>query len=161
MCLTPKRYLRMPQSRSQVEELLTGSFQRVLDDRGPIDAAAVERVVFCSGKIGHELMDRRDRDGAPVAVIRLEQPYPVPSPELEQVLSRYPNTTELWWCQEEPENMGGWNFVRSRLPIREGAVLQVAARTASASPSSGSHTVHDQEQEALITQAITTPSPSH
>jgi 2-oxoglutarate decarboxylase len=155
VCLTPKRYLRMPQSRSQVEELLTGSFQRVLDDRGPIDAAAVERMVFCSGKIGHELMDRRDRDGAPVAVIRLEQLYPVPSPELEQVLSRYPNATELWWCQEEPENMGAWNFVRSRFPIREGAVLQVAARTASASPASGSQTVHDQEQEALITQAIT------
>ncbi|MCU1456202.1 MAG: 2-oxoglutarate dehydrogenase component, partial [Actinomycetia bacterium] len=157
VCLTPKRYLRMPQTRSQVNELVTGSFQRVLDDRGPIDAAAVRRVVICTGKIGHELMDRRDRVGAPVAIVRLEQLYPVPTAELEAVLDRYPHANELWWCQEEPENMGAWGFVRSRLPIRDGAVLQVAAREASASPASGSQTVHEQEQEALLTQALGAP----
>jgi 2-oxoglutarate dehydrogenase E1 component len=158
VCLTPKRYLRMHQSRSPVSELTDGAFHSVLDDRAAdsLDAANVHRVVLCTGKLAHELMDERDKSGAPVAVVRIEQLYPWPEVELVDVLARYPNASELWWVQEEPGNMGAWGFVHGRLlRVARGrnAELRHVARKASASPASGSMKVHEREQADLIALA--------
>jgi 2-oxoglutarate dehydrogenase complex dehydrogenase (E1) component-like enzyme len=159
VCLTPKRYLRMHQSRSPVSELTDGAFHSVLDDRAAdsLDAANVHRVVLCTGKLAHELMDERDKSGAPVAVVRIEQLYPWPEVELVDVLARYPNASELWWVQEEPGNMGAWGFVHGRLlRVARGrnAELRHVARKASASPASGSMKVHEREQADLVALAL-------
>jgi 2-oxoglutarate dehydrogenase E1 component len=160
ICLTPKRYLRMAHSRSPISDLSDGEFHPVLDDRAAasLDPEAVSRVVLCTGKVAHELMDRRDADAARVAVVRLEQLYPFPEHELVGVLARYPNASQVWWVQEEPANMGAWNYVRGKL-VRvvgaRGAELHHVARRKSGSPATGSHTVHEREQDELLAAAIT------
>jgi multifunctional 2-oxoglutarate metabolism enzyme len=161
VCFTPKRYLRVPQTRATRADLTDGTFELVLDDRatasGELDAAAVRRVLLCTGKLAHELMGARDERGAPIAVVRVEQLYPWPEQELLAVLDTYPGVDEVWWVQEEPENMGAWNFVLSRLnPVLEGrAPLHHVARASSASPASGSVRIHDHEQRELLAAALT------
>ncbi len=154
---TPKQGLRMKQTRSHIDELTTGSFQEVLDDPatapgGPVDASTVKRVVFCSGKVAWDAISERDRRGAPVAVVRVEQLYPFPVEQMFQLLDRYPNARELRWLQEEPENMGPWPFVERRTwRVKErGYDIAVIARVESGSPATGSKTVHDQELADLM-----------
>jgi multifunctional 2-oxoglutarate metabolism enzyme len=128
----------------------------VLDDPS-VDPAAVRRVVLASGKIGHEALAARDKRGAPVAVVRVEQLYPWPYEQLADVVARYPGARELVWLQEEPANMGGWAFAQDRLAERfadSHTVLRVS-RYESGSPATGSHTIHVQEQEAIIDAALT------
>jgi 2-oxoglutarate dehydrogenase E1 component len=151
--MTPKRYLRMPASRSPVDELTSGRFQEVMAD--PAAPAEVRRVVLCTGKVAHELLDRRDKTGAPAAVVRLEQLYPFPADALRAVLDAHPGA-ELVWAQEEPENMGAWRFVRGRLRrlLGEGAVVRYVGREESGSPAGGTQTIHDAEQEELLTAAF-------
>jgi 2-oxoglutarate dehydrogenase E1 component len=161
VCFTPKRYLRMQHSRSPVTDLTSGAFRPVLDDRAAatMDPATVRRVVLCTGKIGHELMDARDNSSAPVAVVRVEQLYPWPETELAGVLGRYPSPTEVWWVQEEPGNMGAWNYAHGkllRLTRDRGSELRHVARRASASPASGSIRMHEREQAELIAEALHT-----
>jgi 2-oxoglutarate dehydrogenase E1 component len=152
--LTPKRYLRVPATYSAVAEFTSGGFQLVLDDPARPAPESVERVVCCSGKLGHELIARRDELGAPVAVIRIEQLYPWPEHQVASILARYLGA-DVIWAQEEPRNMGAWNFVRSRLEeaAGEGSVA-VVARHESSSPASGSGTVHEAEQQALLNSAL-------
>ncbi len=157
VCFTPKRYLRVPATRSAVADFERGSFREVLDDhRHTGDPAAVRRVLLCSGKIAHELMDRRDQLGAPVAVVRVEQLYPWPERQLVALAERYPGCDQVWWVQEEPANMGAWNYVHGKLHriLRDRAQLRHIARPPSPSPASGSSAVHDREQEQLFTQAF-------
>jgi 2-oxoglutarate dehydrogenase E1 component len=149
----------MAHSRSPVTELTDGAFHPVLDDRSAAttDADAVRRVVLCTGKIGHELMDARDERAAPVAVVRVEQLYPWPETELEAVLRRYGNANEVWWVQEEPGNMGAWGYAHPmllRLTSARGSELRHVARRASASPASGSIRVHEREQAELLGAAL-------
>jgi 2-oxoglutarate dehydrogenase E1 component len=159
VCFTPKRYLRMQHTRSPVAELTGGQFHPVLDDRSATttDASSVRRVVLCSGKVAHELMDARDERSAPVAVVRVEQLYPWPETELATVLGRYDKADEVWWVQEEPGNMGAWNYAHGkllRLTRSRGSELRHVARRASASPASGSIRVHEREQAELIDAAL-------
>jgi 2-oxoglutarate dehydrogenase E1 component len=156
VCFTPKRYLRMPQTRSARRDLTAGTFVTVLDDRAELDRESVTRILVCTGKIAHELMDERDARRAPVAVVSVEQLYPWPESRLRTVLDGYPNAREVWWVQEEPSNMGAWTFVHERLAdtLRDRAQLQRIARAASASPASGSTKVHDREQRALLEAAF-------
>jgi multifunctional 2-oxoglutarate metabolism enzyme len=156
VCFTPKRYLRVPQTRSPVRDLVWGGFRPVLDDRGPVERAAVERVIVCTGKLAHELMDERDARSAPVAVVRVEQLYPWPEKLVASTLNGYPNMSEVWWVQEEPENMGAWTFVSERLRrvLGDRIPLRHLARDASASPASGSTKVHDREQRELVSAAL-------
>jgi 2-oxoglutarate dehydrogenase complex dehydrogenase (E1) component-like enzyme len=156
VCFTPKRYLRTPQTRSTVRDLVRGGFLPVLDDRGPVERAAVERVIVCTGKVAHELMDERDARSAPVAIVRVEQLYPWPDGLVAHALAGYPNATDVWWVQEEPENMGAWTFVSDRLRglLGERTRLRHLAREASASPASGSTKVHDREQRELLVTAM-------
>jgi multifunctional 2-oxoglutarate metabolism enzyme len=156
VCFTPKRYLRVAHTRSPVSELTAGAFRMTLDDRAELDRDRVRRVLLCTGKLGHELMDKRDELGAAAAVVRVEQLYPWPEDEIVAAVSSYPNTREVWWVQEEPSNMGAWNFVHARLAraLRDRAELRHVAREASASPATGSQTIHEREQQQLLAAAF-------
>ncbi|MGZ6980422.1 MAG: multifunctional oxoglutarate decarboxylase/oxoglutarate dehydrogenase thiamine pyrophosphate-binding subunit/dihydrolipoyllysine-residue succinyltransferase subunit, partial [Acidimicrobiia bacterium] len=157
ICFTPKRYLRMPQTRSHVDDLTAGAFRETLDDPSTdLEPATVRRVMLCSGKLGHELMERREELQAPVAVVRVEQLYPWPEEQILAILDRYPGAEQLWWVQEEPANMGAWNFVHGRLHriLRDRVELRHIARPTSPSPASGSLTVHEREQEQLLAGAF-------
>ncbi len=156
---TPKSLLRAHSSRSPVDELVTGRFQEVLDDpafeRGDPAGGGrepVRRVVLASGKVAIDALALRDQRRLPAAVVRVEQLAPWPGLLVLDTVSRYPQATEVVWLQEEPENMGPWNFVSSRLSrlLPEGVSLRHVSRTESASPASGSHTVHQHEQAELL-----------
>ncbi len=149
---TPKSYLRRPESRSPVDDLTRGSFQEVLDDPAIEDPAGVQRLVFCSGKVAYDALARRDKTGAAAAVVRIEQLFPFPQEQLLAILQRYENAKELVWLQEEPENMGPWQFMFHRAhPIMEsGYSLRVVARVESGSPATGSAKIHEQEQQQLL-----------
>jgi 2-oxoglutarate dehydrogenase E1 component len=155
---TPKSLLRARPARSKIDELTRGTFEEVLDDPfvSDADAAAVRRVVLCSGKIAHEAMAERTKRGAPVAVVRVEQLYPWPYVRLDEVVSRYPNAHQVVWLQEEPSNMGAWAFAQDRLAERLGDRHEIirVSRHESGSPATGSHTIHAQEQEAIIDAAL-------
>jgi 2-oxoglutarate dehydrogenase E1 component len=154
VCFTPKRYLRMPSTRSPLAAFTDGAFSPVLDDRAAPDV--VNRVILCTGKIAHELMDERDARGAPAAVVRIEELYPWPEAQLFSLLDRYPDAKQVWWVQEEPANMGAWNYIHIRLHkvLRNRAKLKHASRAPSASPASGSSKVHDAEQQRLLAAAF-------
>jgi len=154
---TPKSLLRAKPARSKVEELTTGSFQEVLADPTlAADAASVQRVVLASGKVAHDAIARRDKEGTPVAVLRVEQLYPWPYQYVADALGPYANARELAWLQEEPENMGPWNFVKGRLyeSLGDEYTIRRISRYESGSPAVGSKAVHDQEQEEIVTAAV-------
>ncbi len=153
---TPKQPLRMKESRSHINEFTSGSFLEVLDDPHVTDKAAVKRVVLCSGKVAHDAMSERTKRNAPVAVVRVEQLYPFPIDQINEVLLRYPNAKEVVWLQEEPENMGPWHFVEHLIwRVKErGYDLRHAARVASGSPATGSKAIHDQEHEDLMNETF-------
>ena len=116
----------------------------------------MRRVLLCTGKIGHELIGRRDELGAPVAVVRVEQLYPWPEEQILSILDGYPRPQQVWWVQEEPANMGAWNFVHGRLHklLRDRHELKHLARPTTPSPATGSLTVHEREQEHLLASAF-------
>ena len=152
----PKSPLRMKEVMSNVSELTTGSFQEVLDDRGITDPASVRRIVFCSGKVAWDAFAERDKRQAPVAVVRVEQLYPFPVEQMQLILDRYSNARDLVWLQEEPTNMGAWNFVEHRTwRIKErGYDVRSVARVESGSPATGSKAIHDQELADLLDETF-------
>ena len=161
--VTPKSMLRAPASRSPIEELEMGSFAHVLDDPSVIDAAAIRRIVLCSGKVAHEALLRRQQlaaedaaAAASVAVVRIEQLYPWPIAELSAVFERYGKAEEVVWLQEEPENMGAWSFVHARLhaALPPRLRLRHVSRSESASPAIGSAALHQLEQADLLQRSI-------
>jgi 2-oxoglutarate dehydrogenase E1 component len=160
---TPKSLLRARQARSPVAAFTTGSFAEVLDDPATADADfdrdAVTRVVLCSGKVAYDALGRRDELGelgTSVAVVRVEQLYPWPEAIIKETLDRYLSAREVVWLQEEPENMGQWNFVHGRLHrlLRDTHTLRHVSRAESASPATGSAALHRLEQDDLLTRAI-------
>ncbi|HEY1281578.1 MAG TPA: multifunctional oxoglutarate decarboxylase/oxoglutarate dehydrogenase thiamine pyrophosphate-binding subunit/dihydrolipoyllysine-residue succinyltransferase subunit [Acidimicrobiales bacterium] len=153
---TPKKPLRMRESRSSIDELTHGSFQEVLDDPAVTDPASIRRLVFCSGKIAWDAMTERDKRSAPVAIVRVEQLFPFPQEQLLHIVNRYPNAKELVWLQEEPENMGAWRFMfHQSHPMEErGYSLAVVARVESGSPATGSATIHEQELADLMDETF-------
>jgi 2-oxoglutarate dehydrogenase complex dehydrogenase (E1) component-like enzyme len=151
--LTPKRYLRGRESYSKVEEFTSGHFREVLDDPGVGERGSVRRVVLCSGKMGLDLLgERARREANQVAIVRVEQLYPWPEDQIVDVLAHYENAGEVYWVQEEPENMGGWTFVSTRLAalLGDDYVLRHIARAPSGSPATGSHALHLLEQADLL-----------
>ncbi|HEU5150978.1 MAG TPA: multifunctional oxoglutarate decarboxylase/oxoglutarate dehydrogenase thiamine pyrophosphate-binding subunit/dihydrolipoyllysine-residue succinyltransferase subunit [Iamia sp.] len=153
---TPKSLLRAKSARSSVGDLFSGSFQEVLDDPAVEDAESVKRLVFCSGKVGHDAIARRDELGAPAAVIRVEQLYPFPRARIRELLQRYSGIDEVVWLQEEPDNMGPRSFVGERLwpLVPEGIKYREVSRVGSGSPAGGSHAIHVQEQDEILTRAF-------
>jgi 2-oxoglutarate dehydrogenase E1 component len=156
---TPKSLLRHPRCVSSLEELTDGRFEAVIDDAAA-DPSRVRRVVLTSGKLYYDLLKgREDKKADHVALVRVEQLYPVPSAELASLLARYSPQAELVWAQEEPRNMGAWRFLREW--FQEGVVAdggrrvpRYLGRPASASPAPGSHKAHVLEQEHIVSEAL-------
>ncbi|MGA7616700.1 MAG: multifunctional oxoglutarate decarboxylase/oxoglutarate dehydrogenase thiamine pyrophosphate-binding subunit/dihydrolipoyllysine-residue succinyltransferase subunit [Thermoanaerobaculia bacterium] len=159
---TPKSLLRHPAAVSQSSELLQGRFEPVLDDpklaaADEAAANAVTRIVLASGKVYYDLASAKDELGRDdVAVVRLEQFYPFPEAMLDEIFAKYRNARSIAWTQEEPRNMGGWDFVKERLLQMVGQEkLHYVGRPVSASPATGSHHRHETEQKALAIWSIT------
>ncbi|MGI8407129.1 MAG: multifunctional oxoglutarate decarboxylase/oxoglutarate dehydrogenase thiamine pyrophosphate-binding subunit/dihydrolipoyllysine-residue succinyltransferase subunit [Actinomycetota bacterium] len=154
--MTPKSLLRLGAARSAAAEFTSGSFRETLDDPFVGDAATVKRIVLCTGKVAYPLMDRRAEKGAPAAIVRIEQLYPFPAEQLAAIFERYPDAKEVVWVQEEPENMGAWHFVGERIRrfLPDRMKFSGVSRFESGSPATGSHAIHEQEQQALFEQGI-------
>ncbi len=157
--LTPKGLLRLKESTSSLEELAKGSFRPMLDDPSLDEEARrrTTRLIVCSGKIYYDIVGHEARKEAEgIAVARLEQLYPFPVAAYDELLSRYPNITELVWTQEEPQNMGAWRAIRHRL--EEGLPAEVELRYVGrpwrASPSEGYPTAHLVEQNRIVREAL-------
>jgi 2-oxoglutarate dehydrogenase E1 component len=154
--LTPKSLLRHPLVASTPRELSEGRFRMVIPDPDAEPRAdAVRRVLVCSGKVYTDLVAADARASRPdVAICRLEQLYPVPMRDLRAVIDSYPNAEEVVWVQEEPENMGAWDFIRPHLTeVSSGRPVRRVARPRSASPAEGSAARHALNQQALVNQA--------
>jgi multifunctional 2-oxoglutarate metabolism enzyme len=155
--MTPKSLLRLPAAASSIEELASGGFQPLIDDAEIQDRDAVKRIVLCSGKVYYDLAEARKKsEGRSVAIVRLEQFYPFPLTSLRELLVEYPNARELVWAQEEPQNMGGWTFIQERLEnLLPGCDRpRYVGRLSSASPATGSYSIHQKEQTELVTEAL-------
>ncbi|MGY6499389.1 MAG: multifunctional oxoglutarate decarboxylase/oxoglutarate dehydrogenase thiamine pyrophosphate-binding subunit/dihydrolipoyllysine-residue succinyltransferase subunit [Acidimicrobiales bacterium] len=152
---TPKSLLRARSARSSVDELTSGHFREVVDETVE-DPSSIRRVVFGSGKVTHDAITVRDEVGAPAAVVRIEQLYPWPAEQVAEILERYSNATEIVWLQEEPENMGPWNFVKGRLYEAHDATHSIRriSRRESGSPATGSAAIHSQEQAMILAAAF-------
>jgi 2-oxoglutarate decarboxylase len=132
-------------------------FKSVIDDETGLDQSAVRKVLLCSGKIYYELAAEQEKRAAKdVAVLRVEQLYPVPARKLTEALDRYPNATEVRWVQEEPANQGAWPFFGLALPelLPERFAVKRVSRRPMAAPSAGSSKVHELEQRELIAKAF-------
>jgi 2-oxoglutarate dehydrogenase E1 component len=155
--MTPKSLLRHPLSVSRLEELAGGGFRTMIDEIDEINPEAVTRVVLCSGKVYFDLLKaRRDAKVESVALVRLEQLYPFPSDEYESIVRKYANAREIVWCQEEPQNQGGWYQIRHRLqaPLSARHALLYAGRAGAAAPATGIAALHEQQQQNLVTAAL-------
>jgi 2-oxoglutarate dehydrogenase E1 component len=156
--MTPKSLLRAKDAASDLAELATGEFRTVIGELDPaIDPKKVKRVVACSGKVYYDLVNtRREREDGGVALIRVEQLYPFPHKALATELKRYPNATEVVWCQDEPANQGPWFYVQHHLleNMSEGQKLAYAGRAPSASPAVGYYAKHVEQQKALLDAAF-------
>ncbi len=156
--MTPKSLLRHKLSVSTIEDLSSGSFQRVIDESHDINRDAVDRVVFCSGKIYYDLVDARgERQLKNVAIVRIEQLYPFPVDEYEAAVAAWPKARDVIWCQEEPKNQGAWYQIRHGMvkPLdRSTQALSYAGPDASAAPASGIFALHVKQQRALIADAL-------
>jgi 2-oxoglutarate dehydrogenase E1 component len=156
--VTPKSMLRLKAAVSAPEDFTTGRWQPVLHDPTVADPASVERIVLCSGKLFWELLARRDKDGLDdVAIVRIEQLYPLPADEVNAALAAYPNASDLVWAQDEPANQGAWTHLALNLPqsLPDHLHLRRVSRRHAASPAAGSAKVHAAEQAALVEAALT------
>jgi 2-oxoglutarate dehydrogenase E1 component len=158
--MSPKSLLRHPECVSDISEFESGnSFQELIDDPyiGPRSGKKVKRLLLCSGKIYYDLMQKqREDDRKDVAIVRLEQLYPLPDQQLQEIFDRYPNA-EPYWVQEEPSNMGAWQYIHSIFLAKEVVVnteLKHIARKASASTATGFKEVHDQQQQRIVNLAF-------
>jgi len=159
--LTPKSLLRHGMVASPAAELAEGRFRMVIPDvEAEVRARDIRRVVVCSGKVFVDLLSSEHRAARPdVAIVRLEQLYPLPMRDLRAAIEGYPNAQEVVWVQEEPENMGAWEFVRPHLrELSGGRVVRKVARPRSASPAEGSAARHSINQQALVNQAFGVPA---
>ncbi len=158
IAFTPKSLLRLKAAVSQLDDFTSGTFRPVIGDDA-VDPAGVSRVVLCSGKIYYDLLAARTEAGrTDVAIVRLEQLYPLAGDEIAAVLAKYPSA-QLVWAQEEPANQGGYPFIALNLPERLAAAgdnrpIYRASRKASASPAVGSASVHETQQREVVATAL-------
>ena len=155
--MSPKSMLRLRAAASAVEDFTSGTFQPVLADPDSPDPSGVRRVVLSAGKVFYDLLSaRRKADQSDVALVRVEQLYPLPGEQVADVLAGYPGATDVVWIQEEPANQGAWAHIALSLPehLPEGRGLRRLSRRAGASPAAGSSKVHEAEQSALVAAAL-------
>ncbi|HEY2019443.1 MAG TPA: multifunctional oxoglutarate decarboxylase/oxoglutarate dehydrogenase thiamine pyrophosphate-binding subunit/dihydrolipoyllysine-residue succinyltransferase subunit [Bryobacteraceae bacterium] len=155
---TPKSLLRHPRAVSTLHDFTAGGFNEIIGEPGQSDAAAVTRVVFCSGKVYYDLLaGREERKAGHVALVRVEQLYPFAADQAADILARYSPAAEVVWAQEEPRNMGAWRVVREQIqPLLDPTQreLRYVGRSESASPATGSGKRHQQEQAEILNDAL-------
>ncbi len=155
--MSPKSLLRHKLASCDLNNLIDGRFEVIIPEVQPLDPQKVTKVVLCSGKVYYDLVTKRDEQKKThIAIIRVEQLYPFPEPELQAELQRYPNVKDIVWCQEEPKNQGAWfptqhHFRACMTPSQN---LLFAGRDASASPAVGYTSAHNEQQEALVNDAL-------
>ncbi len=148
---TPKSLLRHPKCISTVNNLVEGSFQEVIDDNN-VDVDSVTRLVFCTGKIYYDLLERKEELNARnVALVRIEQIYPFPQDKVEAIVNKYSSALLTLWVQEEPENMGAWTFISKMMCQYK---IVPVARLASASPATGLAKLHIVGQNEIVNKVF-------
>lgn len=155
--MTPKSLLRHRLSTSSLDELVGGRFQPVIQEIDDISPTKAKRVVVCSGKVYFDLLEkRREAEIDDVAIVRLEQLYPFPEDDYAKALGHWKKAKEIVWCQEEPQNQGAWYQIRHRLvgALLAGQSLNYAGRESAASTAAGYHSLHVQQQEKLVREAL-------
>ena len=153
---TPKSLLRHPKVVSTKEELAKGSFMEVIDDTS-VDKKKVTSLVFCTGKFYYDLLEARDeKQREDVALVRVEQLFPLPVEKLKAIIDTYPNVTDYVWAQEEPRNMGAWGFMLMNFNWLQ---LRVASRNVYSSPAAGSSTRSKARHQEVIKNVFETPNP--
>jgi 2-oxoglutarate dehydrogenase E1 component len=159
--MTPKALLRHPLSSSCLQDLAEGHFQPVIDDvRAREQSERIQRVIFCAGKIAIDLLAHESRmQNTDIAIVRVEMLYPFPDEEVRHVLERYKRAKEVVWVQEEPRNMGAWNYVSPVLAglVSSGVTLDLISRPDRASPEVGFWDLYEAEQEKILKDATSLP----
>ncbi len=153
--VTPKSLLRATFAASPTKDFIEGRFEEILGspEAGPIDKT--KQIIFCSGKVYYDLLNyRTEKKIGNAAIIRIEQLYPLAEKKLRELINPLPKFASLVWCQEEPQNMGGWTFIEPRLRKIFGREIAYAGRSASASPAVGALTMHKREQRRLVEEAF-------
>jgi 2-oxoglutarate dehydrogenase E1 component len=148
---TPKSLLRHPLCVSPLEDFINASFKEIINEEhtSPME---VKRLLFCSGKIAYDLIEEKQkRNDNRIAIIRIEQLYPMPNEQFDNILSLYPNVNDYYWVQEEPENMGAWKYMQYQL---QPLPVKVISRPPSGSSASGSASMHLQQQKNIIDKAF-------
>ncbi|MEP6756165.1 MAG: 2-oxoglutarate dehydrogenase E1 component [Chthonomonadales bacterium] len=163
--MTPKSLLRLPEAASDVSELVSGRFHPVIGDAAAQDRKEeITRAVFCTGKVYMDLVrSEAYAQNRAVAVIRVEELYPFPEREIEEALSAFINLNEVVWLQEEPQNMGAWTHMQTRMQRSFGSKIEMryVGRAAAASPAVGSGIIHANEQARIISEALeSAPAPT-
>ncbi len=154
---TPKSLLRNPMCVSKLEDFTKAKFQEVITDEN-VDAKAVTRVLYCSGKIYYELREKQKNDNIQnVAIVRLEQLYPLPLKQMEEVYNSFSNAKEALWVQEEPENMGAWPYLIRKIRRTSFHDLEVISRKESSSTASGFAKQHADQQAYILAKAFEMP----
>lgn len=149
--MSPKSLLRHPRVVSPLEDLANGKFQPIIDDT-TADANKVEKLVLCTGKLYYELLAKKEELNAEnIALVRLEQIYPLQREDLDNILNKYSNRKELIWAQEEPENMGAWTYILRHL---RNTGIDVIAPVSSGSPAPGSHKMFEKNQRGVINKVF-------
>lgn len=156
IAFSPKKLLRYPKAISTLDEIANGSFQEVMDDAN-INQKEVKAVALCSGKIYYDILEQKEAQniGEQVALVRLEQLYPFPEAQINEIIKKYGTDKKYIWVQEEPENMGAWSYIMGvtrKMDVR----FEVISRPASGSPASGSPVASKLKHQALITELLET-----
>ncbi|RYE57932.1 MAG: 2-oxoglutarate dehydrogenase E1 component [Sphingobacteriales bacterium] len=154
---TPKSLLRNPQCVSKLEEFTEGKFQEVIPDLN-VKSSDVTRVLFCSGKIYYELLEKQQKDQTKdVAIVRIEQLYPTPLTQMEAVYKKYKNAKESLWVQEEPENMGAWPYLLRKVRKTIFRDIELISRKESSSTATGYAKQHADQQAYILARAFEMP----
>ena len=142
--------MRHPKATSSINELANGNFEEVIDDI--IDSKHVKKLVFCTGKFYYDLLAERELlERNDVALVRIEQLFPLHLERIQEVINRYPNVENYIWAQEEPKNMGAWSHMVQRMDLVK---LEVASRPYSSVPAPGSSTRDKRRQRRVINEVF-------
>jgi len=160
IAITPKSLLRHKEAISSLDDLTSGTFQTVLPEKEPSDSKKITRVILCSGKVYYDLLEKKKTDERnDTAIIRIEQLYPFPGEDLDELLAEFSKLKHAVWCQEEPMNQGAWyssqHHMRNALQrLNPKLYLEYAGRDASAAPAAGHMSVHIEQQKKLVNDAF-------
>jgi 2-oxoglutarate dehydrogenase E1 component len=150
--MSPKSLLRHPRTSSPIEHIFKGTFKEILDDESVKDTSKVKRLLLCSGKVSFDLIEKKENEKREdVAIVRLEQLYPLNDTYLQRIFDKYKNA-QVVWVQEEPENMGAWTYILAK--FYQTKPMECVARKKSASPATGYKKQHLKEQEEILNRAF-------